>query len=226
MVKRGGVRADAPDISESLQSIMGDAVKSAAERAEEQVVTPVEAVEPKEDIAPEAEPEVAPETIPEPVAEPAPVVEKPKEAVQKPAKKPAPKPAAKPVVKKAKVMKRVPIPGRKPVRADSQSASVGAGSGVPDAGAPLAPSRPDAGISKERALSIALEKAPPAREFEVNERGDLYAVMFKDEGRALEVLVDRYTGEILSSKSLEAVGNSVPPGYLPRPVAVPVPLSR
>lgn len=216
MVKRGGVRADAPDISESLQSIMGDAVKSASERAQEQVVAPVEAVEPKGDIAPEAEPEVAPETIPEPV------VEKPKEAVQKPAKKPAPKPAAKPAVKKAKVMKRVPLPGRKPVR----DVAVGEGASVPDVGAPLAPSQPDAGISKERALSIALEKAPPAREFEVNERGDVYAVLFKTEDGAQEVIVDRYTGEILSSKSLEAVGNSVPPGYLPRPVAVPVPLSR
>ncbi len=194
---------DVVDMSGALSPVVDSVVESVAERFEEKEVAPVVAVEPK---AESAEKTVDPKA--DPVSQPA----------KKPAKKPEIKPAKKAAIADVKKTVRIPLPGRKPAHAAAVGAQNG---GVQGADAPLAPAPPEPGISKERALSLALEIAPPSHEYEVSDRGDVYVVFFKTEGGAFEVLVDRNTGEVLSYKSLEKVQKSLPPGHLPKPINLP-----
>ncbi len=188
---------------------------------------PAPAPEVVQEAYPEAIPDVAPapDPIPEGVAEPAPMeppkapVEpvpapeivaepEPEQVVEESAPKPAPKKAAAPKpVKKADV----PKPRRKPYRA------VEGETPAETAAMPQVP----AAISRDKAVYIALEAAPPSRDVEVIERANEYAVLFKTEEGVYEVLVDRQSGVILSTQMLENVRNTVPPGHLPARVNLP-----
>ena len=74
-------------------------------------------------------------------------------------------------------------------------------------------------ISKEEAIAIALFEAPPAKNYEVFPRdrgqGLEYAVLFRTEDGAYEVVIDALSGKIVESGSLKPLDAHVLPGHLP-----------
>jgi uncharacterized membrane protein YkoI len=78
-----------------------------------------------------------------------------------------------------------------------------------------------AAITRERALYIALEDAPPASRSEVIESRfeghDTYSVIFGTEDGDYEVTVDRASGQILQSGFMVKDTAPVKPGHLPKP---------
>lgn len=75
------------------------------------------------------------------------------------------------------------------------------------------------GITKDKALYIALSEAPPSRDVQVytvqSEQGAAYSVLFKTDEGAYEVLVDAGSGVILSSGAVQVERSYVKPGHLP-----------
>ena len=94
----------------------------------------------------------------------------------------------------AEIVKLIPVPGRKPLRTPASMARVDE---VPDS-FPL----PQGGvIPQNRAVAIAIDRAPPARDFDVFRRmhGDrrVYAVVFRTDSGPYEVLVDAQSGDVV-----------------------------
>ncbi len=154
----------------------------------------VPAPEPVE-TAPPPEPEQETTPAPEPAAKAAVKAKKDPKAVPKPTPKSAPKSAPKPGVKKT-VVKPVPKPLFQTIPEGAE-------------------------ITRERALYIALEAAPPAFRSEVFESrfegAPAFSVLFKTEDGDYEVTVDRVKGHILQSGYLVKDSVHVLPGHLPRP---------
>ena len=155
-----------------------------------------------------------PPPVPEPVERRAPNVEVetkpvPEAAVTQPkiapsierVAKPASKPKAAPAKPKARKVRKDVLainPPRKPHRR------------VMHAGEP---------ITKDKALYIALNEAPPSRDVQVysvqSEAGPAYSVLFRTEEGAYEVLVDAGSGVILNSGTVQVEQSYVKPGHLP-----------
>ena len=75
-------------------------------------------------------------------------------------------------------------------------------------------------ITRAKAISIALDYAPPSSDVEVFlsefEGQQAYAVLFKVEQGVHEVLIHSVSGEVLVSRKREAYGQSAKPGHLPQ----------
>ena len=166
------------------------------------------APEPEVQKAPEPEPTPqAEETQPEPEFEPEPKP-KAKEPEPQPKQKPAPKPktAEKQPVEAEPVhildtveWEAPPVPPRKPLYEVAEP--------VPEK--PIIPPHPREikVISQNTAIGIALDKAPPSKDFKVfaqEYKGKpAYSVMFRTEDGPYEVLVDAVTGRILDKGYLQ-----------------------
>lgn len=172
------------------------------------------APEPEVQKAPEPEPTPqAEETQPEPEFEPEPIPDpepkpKAKEPEPQPKQKPAPKPktAEKQPVEAEPVhildtveWEAPPVPPRKPLYEVAEP--------VPEK--PIIPPHPREikVISQNTAIGIALDKAPPSKDFKVfaqEYKGKpAYSVMFRTEDGPYEVLVDAVTGRILDKGYLQ-----------------------
>lgn len=144
-------------------------------------------------------PQAAPKAVPRAAAPKiAPTIER----VAKPSSRPKIKPTVKPQARKVRKDALALIPPRKPHRQVLPAGEV---------------------ITKDKALYIALNEAPPSRDVQVysvqGDRGAAYSVLFKTEEGAYEVLVDAGSGVILSSGAVQVEQSYVKPGHLPaRPV--------
>jgi len=137
----------------------------------------------------------APHVAPEPFE---PKIPPSVERVAKPESKPKIKPTVKPKAIKKRVDALAFVPPRKPYRRFIPS---------------------DEPITKDRALYIALNDAPPSRDVQVypvqSSRGPAYSVLFKTEEGAYEVLVDAESGLILNSGAVKVEHSYTKPGHLP-----------
>lgn len=139
----------------------------------------------------EAAPQVVEEQAPEPVLEPEPQPE----AVPKPkAKKPAPPP------QQTKEAEPVAKPKKKPEQKEY-----------------VRPSEP---ISESLALSLAIDEAPPADDFQMYKsyqgQTPIYQVLFRAGGRFYEVQIDAFEGIILYSAYRDDLTQITPKaGHLP-----------
>lgn len=141
-----------------------------------------------------AEPEQPPAAEPEKAEAAPPEEAAPVEQGQLPPAEPAKAEAKKEPVKEAKKEKvakgpSIPVPGRKPL--------------LPQQVLETARSLPpDTAIPKSLAISIAIQHAPPARDFKVlREMHDgipVYAVVFKTEDGPHTVMVDARNGEVVN----------------------------
>ena len=157
------------------------------------------------------EPEPAPEPtieeiVPETENEPEPVPEPKSEPLQEPAPKPkaAESPPVETQAEPVHILDTVeweapPVPPRKPVFKVAEPAPA----------KPIIPPHPRdiKVISQNTAIGIALDKAPPSKDFKVfaqEYKGKpAYSVMFRTEDGPYEVLVDAVTGRILDKGYLQ-----------------------
>lgn len=163
-------------------------------------------------------PPAQPETAPAPATSPAPEAPSlapqtalPEAAAPAPSPEPvlAPESTAPPKAKIVKVKKKakprvfVPTPRHKPL----------ATLALPPASPPQAPGE----ITREQAITIALEVAPPARSMDVERRSYedriVYVVAFRTDDGVQDVLVDAKSGDIVTV--LEKARSVPKPGHLP-----------
>lgn len=177
---------------------------------QETATKPAPAPEPEVQKSQEPEPEplpIAKETQPEPMPKPEPAP-KTENSKPEPPKEPAPKPKAaekQPVeTEPVHILDTVeweapPVPPRKPVFEVA----------APAPAKPIIPPHPRdiKVISQNTAIGIALDKAPPSKDFKVfaqEYKGKpVYSVMFRTEDGPYEVLVDAVTGRILDKGYLQ-----------------------
>ena len=212
------------DGSQDVIDLGEGALSQKAEKAVKS--TPVVETVPDDEATSEPEPEVEAEIEPARASEPEPESKiEPKSEPVAESEQEQPKTSAKASV----VM--IPLPDRKPpvpagFQVSKPSASVAKPNQTspelePEVEQPQQQNLSVAGvITRDQALSIALDAAPPSRDVEIREQvlesGDaVYAVLFKTERGVYEVLVGRVSGEIYSAKMLRASRVPAKPGHLP-----------